>query len=397
MVLAQYTDKFWYPSGALATGVLVRVFPLISNILAPLFANQAGTIPLTNPLTTDATGSISFFAEEGEYWLHADSESFRISVGTPPLDVREVASATISTGIVAGGDLSVNGLNPAAIDIAPMVGYITSFSTDPFNPTITRVTYPGGTVALDAAGLTRTATWWLMDAAQNIIQQGTPPTNTQTRQLIFLGVTAQEAGVIFVDQSLPVILQQPANQLADLMNALGPFSISGNQITPNGANLMINHAAGQLFARAFNHFMGPVQTDDPHVSTTFAQTPAQFRYINRSSLMFGPLRNTLDVANYDNAGVITPIGGGANASTVHRLWLFATNTPEAQLAFQYGQTVYPSLAAAAASVHSGSYITNPLITGNGAMVSQIAVTRTATNLSDTSQATFIHASKLETP
>jgi hypothetical protein len=85
MAVAQYTDTFWYPSGTLASGVAVRIFPLNSNVLAPLFADAAATIPLANPLTTSPAGTISFYAEEGEYWLHADSESFRIGVGLTPV------------------------------------------------------------------------------------------------------------------------------------------------------------------------------------------------------------------------------------------------------------------------------------------------------------------------
>lgn len=397
MAIAQYTDKFWYPSGALATGVLVRVFPLTSNILAPLFANQAGTVSLANPLTTDATGSISFFAEEGEYWLHADSESFRVSVGSPVLDLQEVAAATLSTGIVAGGDISVNGSSSSAIDIAPLTGYVTDFTTDPFNPSITRVSYPGGTVEMDAGALARTVTVWLMDVDQNIVQQATPSTNEQKRTHLLLGFTAQESGSIIVDQSLPVILQQPANQFADLMASLGPFNITGNQVTPNGANLMINQAAGTMFAPAFNHFVGPVQTNDPHVSTTQAQTPAQFRHVTRTSTDFGPLENTLDVGHYDNAGVVTPIGGGAGSSTIHRVYLFPNNDPAEQLVMHYGQTVYSSLAAAVDRVGAGlNFQLNPLMRA-GALICYIVATRTATDLSNTAQAVFVHAGKFATP
>jgi hypothetical protein len=236
-----------------------------------------------------------------------------------------------------------------------------------------------------------------MDADQNIIQQATASTNAQKRTHLLLGFTAQESGSIIVDQSLPVILQQPANQFADLMAALGPFSITGNQVTPNGANLMINQSAGTMFAAAFNHFVGPVQTNDPHVSTTQAQTPAQFRHVTRNSTNFGPLENLLDVSHYDNAGVITPIGGGAGSSTIHRVYLFPNNDPAQQLVMHYGQTVYSSLAAAVDRVGAGlNFQLNPLMRA-GALICYIVATRTATDLSNTAQAVFVHAGKFATP
>lgn len=396
MVLAQYTDKFWYPSGALATGVAVRVFPLASNVLATLWSDAGGTVPLANPVTTNATGDISFYAEEGEYWLHADSESFRVSVGSPRVDPQEIAAATLSTGIVAGGDLSVNAGSSSALDIAAFTGYITDYTTDPFNPSIVRVSHPGSTTEMDAGSLARTATAWLMDVNQVITQQGTPPTNEQRRTHLFLGVTAQVGGVIIVDQSLPVILQQPANQLTDLMVALGAFNISGNIITPNGANRMINQTAGQVFSQAFNHFAGPIQTNDPHVSTTTAQTPASFRYVTRSSPTFGLLTTLIDVGNFDVGGVVTPVGGGANTSTIHRVYLFPNNTATEQLVIQYGQTAYSSLANAVAAIGAGVFTPNPLMRA-AALVGYIAATRTAANLSDPTQATFVVAGKFATP
>lgn len=398
MAIAQYTDKFWYPDGTLATNIAVRIFPLNSNILAPLFADLAATVPLDNPLTTSGTGDISFFAEEAEYWLHIDTETFRIRVGPEPIDpASEIAAAVLSTGITAGGDLSVNAVSSSAIDIAPLTGYITDFTPDPFAPTITRITYPGGTVEMDAGALARTATAWLMDAGQVITQQALPPSNAQRRTHIFLGVTAQVGGVIIVDQSLPVIMQQPANQLTDLMTALGAFNISGNQITPNGVNRMIDHAAGTLFSQAFNHFVGSVQTDDPHVSISGAHSPVNFRYATRDvNVLFGPLTNLVDVANYDVGGVVTPVGGGANTSTIHRVFMFANNNPDDQIVLQYGQTTYSSLANAVNAIGAGTFIPNPLMRA-AAFLGYICATRTATNLSDTAQAVFVAAGKFATP
>lgn len=397
MAIYQYSRQFWFPDGVLSANVPARIFPLNSNALATIYTDATGSTPAANPVTTDINGTVSFYAQEGEYWIHIDSEAFRVSVGSPDLDLFETQASDMSTGIIAGGDISVNGSNPAAIDISPMTAYVVDDVTDPRNPAVIRLNTALQTVALDAAALTRTVTWWLITSSGTVIQQATKPSNDQRRTHLVLGLTAQFGGSITVDQSLPVILAQPANQLVDLMDALGSFSITGNMVTPNGANLSVNMSAGTMFARAFSHYIGPALTRNPHIVTTVAETPAQYRYITATGLTFGALRSTLDVANYDNAGVITPVGGGAGTATIQRLWLFGSGIATAQLAFQYGQTTYSSLTTAIDAIGQSGHVVNPTMTENGALLGHIVVTRTATNLTDTSQARIFIAGKFDTP
>lgn len=392
MAIAQYSDLFWFPNGALASNIPARVFPESSNALAPLFTDATGTVPLPNPLSTDGAGVLTFWAESGDYWIHLDTESFLVNVGMTQ------EQADLSTGMASGGEISVNGVNPAALDISAADGYVVDYlGGTQAEPVITRVKTAAQTVPLDAAGLLRQITWWVLDSTGAVIQQASKPSNTQRRTHITLGVTAFIGGVIIVDQSLPVILPQPANQLADLMDALGPFVINGNQIFPNGINLSVNQTAGTLFSRAFNHFSGPVLTNDPHVNTTQAQTPAQFRYITSTGTSFGPLVTAVDVANFDSGGVITPIPGGVNVSSIHRVWLFATNTAATQLAVQYGQSTYANLATALDRIGTTGHVVNPLIAGNGALIAYIAATKSATDLSNPAQAIVVDAGKFATP
>lgn len=75
-----YQDTYWYPSGALAKFVPARVFPRNSNILAPLWADSAETVPLANPQLTTATGELTFYAAPGDYWIHLGIESFPVTI-----------------------------------------------------------------------------------------------------------------------------------------------------------------------------------------------------------------------------------------------------------------------------------------------------------------------------
>jgi len=385
MALAHYRDFFWFPTGALAVNVPARIFPLESNALASIFADAAGTIALPNPLNTDGAAFLDFWAEEGEYWIHIDTESFRVSVGTPgDLDVPEIASASISTGVISGGTMAAAG---TSVNFGEMVGYVVDYATDSFSPTITRVHTLAQAVPLDGAALLRTLTWWMVDATGTFVQIPLAPTATQRRTHVVLGFSILFGGVVVFTKAVPTILPQPYNQYADLTDTLGPYVISGSVIAPNGVNLSFNQPGGTMFSRSFNHTLFP---NNPNVAPIAAQSPAQFRRATSTTTSFPAPVTTIDPANYDVGGVITPVGGGVNTSTIQRVFVFAQDNAPDQMVVQYGQRTYASLAAAVAGIGVEAYVVNPAFVT--ALAGWIAVTRTATDLSDPAQAAFVPAS-----
>lgn len=391
MALELYTDRYVFPNGAVAANTPARVFKTDVSGLAPLFTDGTGTTPLPNPLNTNGSGVLTFWAEAGDYWIHIDSETFPVTVGMSE------EAADLSTGVASGGRLTVNGSNPLAVDITAVDGYIVNYLADnQATPIVTRVKKAAQTVPLDAAALLRTATWFLMDTAGNVVQQATPPSNVQRRTHLNLGAAAQDGVQIFSITPNTNILAQPVNQLADLMDALGLFAVQNVIATPN-ANLTFSTNATTLFARSLNRYSGGSLTNNPHTVSAPAASPAQFRYITRNATTFGPLRTTVDVANYDVGGVVTPLGGGSNTASIHRLYLAGTGNAADQFAFQYGQTAYPSLSAATAAMGKGLFTVNPILTGATTFVVWIAAIRTATNLSDPAQATIVSAGKFAAP
>lgn len=387
MPLAQYSDTFWLPSGLPAALMEARVFLEGSGTLAALWADSAGTIPVPQPVVTSGSGGLTFWAELGSYWLHLDSEAFHINVGVSQEESDQ------STGTAFGGRLTVSA-TPASIDIAPLVGYVVTHTQTSAKPVNVRVTSPQRTVALDAGSLSRILTWWLMDASGAVFQQASEPSNAQRRSNLVLGLTAYDGGsgtVVFV-QTLPVVLPQPSNQLADLMQALGPFNISGNRITPVTGTLSFDKTAGTIFAQSFNYFP---DMDDPHVSPLDAQTPVTFQYNTQTAFSEGSPTTVLDPGNYDVNGVVTPVPSPTDF-TIQRVWGYPLVLSQ-QVRVQYGQNIFTSMAEAIDAIRNVYFNPNPEAEPFGALLAHIVVRANATDLSDLTQAAVLRAGKFDAP
>lgn len=83
--LAPYSEPYWFPSGAPAAGSLAYVYgrnPPGSpdKELADLFSDQAGTLPMANPVNIGPSGVLSFFVENGDHWVYVNGQSFYVIV-----------------------------------------------------------------------------------------------------------------------------------------------------------------------------------------------------------------------------------------------------------------------------------------------------------------------------
>lgn len=304
--------------------------------------------------------------------------------GKPGLD------GGLDTGITSGGDLSPSASSPLAVDISPLTGRIVDYSTDPATVTPVEVATTT-TVELDSIAQTRAVTWLLMGADGSVFQQEARPSPEDRRGFLVLGVVVQDGGAIILAQSIPTLIEQPVNQLYDFLDAIGAFNMSGNTISPNGANLMLDHSGGQVFSRGWNHFDGTQRTRNPHIVTTVGASPVSWVHVLRESpLTPSTATTTVDVGHYDADGVLTPAVGGA---VVHQLWIFPTSEGAEIHVLQYGQQVFDSLAEAIDGAAATPIAPNPSLPGNAVLLAYLAVTPDATDLSDPTQAQVVAASR----
>lgn len=292
-----------------------------------------------------------------------------------------------STGLVSGGVLSI-GTPTSTFSIAAGAGEVVDI-TNPAAPVVTPVTWSAFNNQTVTNLATSPVTYVLIDSTGAIVQQTTYPTPVERRQMIFLGRLnhANNVAVTFAN-SFPDYKLSPIAAFYDLVDAMAPFKVAGIVPSANGANLSFNTSGGTAFFRSANYATNIL---NPNIITYPGGSPQAFRKMTQTQTPDLVDVTVVDPANYDVAGTVTPVGGGSVSSTVQRIYAFKSG----QFRVQYGAAVYSNLAAAVAGIGTEAFIPNPTIENTAILVGYLALTRTATDLSDTSQARFIPAARFD--
>lgn len=340
--------------------------------------NGAGTITLSTPQDIATTSSPTFASPiiTGDITLS--------NVKFDNEKAGDLLALLSSTGVRSGAVMSVNGGDNTKFDIATGVGYIVDYST-PSAPSIKRIAIGPFTAQTVTNLASADFTWILIDSSGSIIQQNTVPTATQRRQNIVLGRLnhSNRTNISFAN-TLPDFTFSSISQLGDLMDSIGPFNITGNVISANGANLSLNKSAGTIFQKGYNYSSS---TTSPHIVTTAGLTALTFAYQNQTG---GPGSNVtvLDPTTYDVGGVTTTVPASNNA-TVQRVYLFGSNS----VRIQRGQAFYPSFANALQDYTQETFVESPLISGFAVPIAYIVMTKSCTSLQNTSCSKIIPAGK----
>ena len=339
--------------------------------------NGAGSITLSTPQDIATTSNPTFASPDFTGDLTLSNANF------DSIKAGDSLTMVLSTGLRSGGILAIN-TDTTKFDIPAGVGYVVNYST-PGTPTVKRVAFGPFTAQTVTNLASADYTWIMIDSTGAIVQQTTVPTPAQRRTNVVLGrLNHSNRTSISFANTLPDFEFSAISQLGDLMDSLGPFNVSGNTISANGANLKINKSAGTIFQKNFNYSSN---TNSPHVVTTAGLTPASFAYQNQTGAP-GTLTSDLDPTTYDVGGVTTTVPASNNA-TVQRVYLFGSNN----LRVQRGQAFYPNFANALQDYAQETFVESPAIAGFGIPIAYIVMTKSCTSLQNTTCSKIIPAGK----
>ena len=295
-----------------------------------------------------------------------------------------------TTGIIAGGTLTVN-LDNTKFDISSGNMLFQEFDAqDPFVEAITHnVNFTSWTAVTPTYLGTHPATYVGITytpgtQTYDLVQSSIPFSSTLRRTIAPIGVVYHGdnttiSRVINV-KSTPITV---GNQLEDLIRSIGSLNLSGNVITPNGANLSFDKSVGVIFGPGINY---DVNSKTPHVKTLNASIAADFTYTTQTSVEALESPN-IEPDFYDNGGTLTPLPTGK--WTIQRFYMLSDGYFRAQ----YGQNIYDTKQDAVSVMESEAFVVEPTNLSEAILRAYLIVKEGATDLSDLAEAEFYEVSK----
>lgn len=309
--------------------------------------------------------------------------------GGVPAELVNKVTNSLSTGILTGGDLSVNGGDNTTFDVVAGTGYVVDNYTDADNPTITTVSF-GPFTAESVTGLaTDPVTFVGIDSAGAIVQQVTQFTQEQLRDIIALGFLVHIDNLVLTSAStITQFVPDSYVQLTDMANSLGVINREGNVFSANGANLNIDKSSGESFRIGANYVVTP---KNPNIVTDSSQTALTFIYIYQDGsggTTSVPSSTLIDPDQYDNgSGTLASVPN--NRFTIQHITFF-TNSDIVTV--EYGQNLYMSLDDALINFDNEEFVTL-LDTANSSFRCWLIVEEGVTDLTVDASVRFISAGK----
>lgn len=296
-------------------------------------------------------------------------------------------TTNLTTGVLDGGTLSINGVDDSLIDVTAGSALIVDYSV-PGSPKIRPITWDaqtidpvlGATEFIKWIGVQESATAGVGEFVFDI-----EFTQLEKRTIAIVGRCWGDG----VTDSITEVGQYTTTATGqgyvanDLSYILGSMNKRGNIFSANGANLLLDKSAGVTYRYAADHLAIPTA---PHVHTDTAQTGiTTYWYLQQNSLV-ADIQTDIDPDNWDDGGTKTAVPTGKY--TLQRLYYF----PVSQLlAPTYGQELFDSMGAAIGAAGEDIVEVPDELLEGAILRGWIALKQGATALNDNTQALFKEA------
>lgn len=370
-----------------ATGLLTqsRIYK-VSDINTPdVTVTTAGGVQNIG----DSTTQIIYGESEGLYVVE-DSDKYQIIQDNRGGIANKLSR---STTILSGFTTTISGTN--TIDVGAGL-YAVENPDGMTSPTSNIYRFAGVTDLVITGISTKGFTIIQIDSTTNQIIQGTPsvaPTaESQVLSPRIAAVTHLFGGSSFtvgVDavNAWWTVGQNPSMRLNCLLSFIG-LTHTGLALTAApSADLKISYTGGELLGDGLE---GNLTPESPDIQDVPPESPALAIIVVTQSDIVAPLlvgaSALIDPSKYDLNGTLTTIGGATNNSTVQYAFMGLNNT----LIIQPGENIYGSLNDAISALNSNadSFTPNPVLSKVATLIGHIVLTRTASDLTNTSQAVF---------
>lgn len=304
-------------------------------------------ITITNATFNALSGDFSWISSNAISTANVSNIETIIDNDISPYLGRETEGS--STGIISGGELSINSGDDTKFDVATGSGYIVDYTT---YPTTTTLVEWDASTALTVSGLTTSfATDIAIDSSGAILQQNSFNTEELRSVILLGGLDHNNQTNIRNIFQITVPTFGVGSSLKDLAASIGDINLSGNEILSNGANLKIDKTLGRVFSLGKNY---KTNKNDPNTISIPSETQVEFNYIfddGSGNAVVGPTATDINPNNYDDgSGTLATVT--VNDYTIQRVLVFS-NTGNTFI--QYGTNVYGKLSEAIGGLDTLSF------------------------------------------
>jgi Chaperone of endosialidase len=321
-------QKVWLTAASNNTGPVTisinggAATPVVTSTGSPLAANNLIAGRLYDLVWTGTNWAVGGFGSSGAIGGQAPISGWQ----RPENGVYE--AMTVSPGNIVNIPAGTGRIvKPSADDIS---GYID-------------VSWPAQSVTI--TGLTEWSTALGVDENGTVVQfAGSVPVSV-LRQYVMLGVAAHTNGVVNSVQNVPGIYGDVSYMARDIASIFRNSLVSGGRLSRGVGALNLEVASGTIWRTGGNRN----DINRPNFVDFAAIDPLLFFTVTGTSAVSPTQTSAVPVTQYNPGGLaaVVAIPGGVTTSAIHRIYYV-----DGSFIFVYGQTTYPDLNTAIASLDS---------------------------------------------